>query len=189
MYFFWISLFFYLFIIARILRLIVKFVIGEPPYIPGELAPVLEGDAFILESIYTIISYIGLFFIYYAMEKNIVKKTHFMFSILVCVTCVVSIVDFITRDLLWLTMPFFIATVLGLPIIFIVLAIKSSGSVRKNAIFVVIGLVLFILGIAMDIPDAKAILGTWPSEFLLLAPPIFQIIALYFFRKGFQTRI
>jgi len=173
-----------LFIISRILRIIVRFYIGEPP--PGNS---LEGDAFILESIYTIVSYIGLFCVYYALEKTLVKKTHYLFSILVWITCVISIIDFIVRNLLWLTLPFFIATVLGLPLIFFYLAAKSSGAVRKNSLLVAIGIVLFILGIALDIPDGRPLFIALGDVFLAIVPPILQIIACILLYKGFQTKM
>lgn len=183
-YFFWISMFFFLFIIARILRLIVRFYIGEPP--PGEP---LTGTAFILESIYTIISFIGLSQVYYALESTIIKKTHYAFTILVWVTCAISIIDFITRSLLYITIPFFIATVLGLPLIFLGLAINSSGSVRKNALLVAFGVVLFVLSIAMDIPDGRVIFGTLPDLILATVPPGLAIISCVILRRGFQAKM
>ncbi|MHA1147866.1 MAG: hypothetical protein ACTSR8_06435 [Promethearchaeota archaeon] len=183
-FFFWISLFFFLFIVSRILRIIVKFYIGEPP-----VGKPLTGNAFILESIYTIVSYIGLFCVYFALEKTLVKKSHFFFSIVVWITCVISIIDFITRNLLWLTLPFFIATVLGLPVIFFYLAGKSSGEVRKNSLLVAVGVVMFIFGIAFDIPDGKPIFIIFGDVFLAVVPPILQILAIIILRKGFQTKM
>lgn len=183
-YFLWISFFFFLFILARILRLIVKFYFGEPA-VGGSL----EGEAFILESIYTVVSYIGLFFIYYAMESKTIKKTHYFFSILVWIVCAVSIVDFVTRNLLYITLPLFLLLVLALPIIFLILAIKSSGQVRTNAFYVFIGILLFILGIAMDIPDGKMVFYTLPIEILAIVPPTAQIISFFFLRKGFSTKM
>ncbi|TFG19069.1 MAG: hypothetical protein EU533_07110 [Promethearchaeota archaeon] len=183
-FFFWISLFFFLFILSRILRITVKFYIGEPP--AGEP---LTGDAFILESIYTIVSYIGLFCVYFALEKTLVKKSHFFFSIVVWVTCILSIIDFITRTLLWLTLPFFILTVLGLPVIFLYLAAKSSGEVRRNSLLVAIGVIMFIFGIAFDIPDGKPIFIVLGDVFLAIVPPILQILAVIILRKGFQTKM
>lgn len=184
-YFLWISFFFFLFILARILRLLVKFYFGEP-VIPGDP---LVGEAFILESIYTIVSYIGLFFIYYAMESKTIKKTHYFFSILVWVVTAVSIIDFVVRELLYITLPLFLLLVLALPTIFLILAIKSSGQVRTNALYVFIGILLFILGIAMDIPDGKMVFYTLPIEILAIVPPMAQIISFYFLRKGFSTKM
>lgn len=182
-YFLRISFFFFLFILAKMFRLIVRFYIGEPT--PGQP---LEGDAFILESVYTIVSYIGLFFVYYALEKDVVKKTHFFFSILVWVTCVVSIIDFITRSLLFVTVILFIATVFGLPLIFLGLAIKSSGVVRRNSIIVAIGVIILFLSIATDIPDGRVIF-MWPPLILAIVPPTLLIISCLFLRTGFKTKI
>jgi len=183
-FFFWISLFFFLFIIARCFRLVVRYYIGEPP-----VGQPLTGDAFILESIYTVISFLGLFSVYFALEKTLVKKSHFFFSIVVWITCIISIIDFITRNLLWLTLPFFVITVLGLPLIFLYLAAKSSGQVRKNSIIVAIGAVLFILGIAFDIPDGRPLFIILGEPVLEIVPPLLQIIACVMLWKGFQTKM
>ncbi|MHA1281710.1 MAG: hypothetical protein ACTSQP_04320 [Promethearchaeota archaeon] len=182
--FFWVGPFFFLFIIARIFRLLVRFYIGEPK--PGEP---LIGDAFILESIYTIVSYIGLFCIYFALEKTYIRKTKFFFSILVWIITILSIIDFITRNLLWITLPLFILTVLALPIIFFILAAKSSGQVRKNSIIVAIGIIFFILGIAFDIPEGRILFIGLGELFLATIPPIFQIIACILIWEGFRKRV
>ncbi len=183
-YFFWISLFFYLFVIARIIRLIVRFYIGEPP-----IGETLEGDAFVLESIYTILSYIGLFFVYFAIERTLFKKSHYFFSIVVWVTCVISIIDFVTRALFYLNILFFVITVAALPLIFIGLAIKSSGSVRTNAIYVAIGVLLFILAIALDIPDGRILFYPLGEIFLAIVPPVLMMVAIVIMRRGFQTKV
>ncbi len=189
-YFFWISLYFFLFTVARGLRLIVKFYIGEPAYILGSTqAPQLTGTAWVLESAYTIVSYIGLFFIYYAMESTVVKKTHYFFSIWVWVVTAISMIDFVTRALTAINVILFLVLVLGLPLIFLNLAIKSRGSVRRNAFLVFIGILFFILSVAFDIPDGKPIFGALPAEILAIVPPICAIVSCLFFRKGFSTEV
>lgn len=180
-FFLWISLYFYLFIIARIFRLIVRFYYGDPP-----LGGTIEGTAFVLESIYTVVSFAGLFMVYYALEKDVIKKTHYLFSIVVWITTIVSIIDFIRRDLLWLTMPFFLVTVLGVPLIYISLAVKSSGAVRKKAVLVFTGIALFILGVIFDIPDAQFLWVAIPPDILGILAPCCHIISCFFLRKGFQ---
>jgi len=188
-YFFWLSLYFFLFTIARSLRLIVKFYIGEPAWSAGQPAPELTGMAWILESAYTILSYIGLFFIYYAMESTFIKKTHYFFSIWVWVVTAISLIDFVTRTLTAINVILFLVLVMGLPVIFLNLAIKSSGSVRKNALIVFVGILLFILSVGMDIPDGKVLFGVLPAEVLAIVPPVCAITSCYFFRRGFKTEM
>ncbi len=183
-YFFWISMFFFLFVIARIIRLIVRFYIGEPP-----VGDPLTGDAFVLESIYTIVSYIGLFFVYFALERTLVKKSHYFFSIVVWICCVISIIDFITRAIFVLNVIFFVTTVACLPLIFIGLAIKSSGSVRTNAIYVAVGVLMFILAIALDIPDGRVLFYPLGEILLAIIPPALMTVAIVILRRGFQTKV
>jgi hypothetical protein len=190
-YFFWISLYFFLFTVARSFRLIVKFYIGEPVWNIGDPAPDLQGMIGLLETIYTILSYIGLFFIYYAMESTTVKKTHYFFSIWVWIVCIVSILDFIIDNIFLYTINliFFLVLVLGIPLIFLNLAIKSSGSVRRSALSVFIGILLFILSVAMDIPDGKPVFGALPPVIVSIAAPTCTILSCIFFRKGFTTEV
>ena len=183
-FYLWISLFFLFFIPARIFRIIVKFILGEPPV--GEP---LTGDALFFEIIYTCTSFTGLFFVYFAIERTIVKKTHFLFSIFVILTTIVSIIDFITRAIFFITMPFFIITILGLPIIFLNLARNSSGYIRKNAIIITLGILLFEFGIAFDIPDAQFLWEGFPDIFLAIAPPVMQIFAIIILRKRFLSAV
>lgn len=182
-YFLWLSMFFFLFIVAKILRIIVRFYIGEPP--PGDP---LTGDAFILESVYTIVSFMGLFFVYYALEKNTIKKTHYFFSTVVWITAIASIIDFITRSLLFITGVLFVITILGLPIIFIYLGLRSNGAVRRNSFIVAGGIIMVILSIAMDIPDARVIF-ILPELVLAIVPPALLIMGCILLRMGFQTKI
>jgi hypothetical protein len=175
-------LFFYLFIIARIFRLIVKFHYGDP-----DIGGTLEGEAFILESLYTIISYIGVFFLYFGFERSFLKKTHYFFSILTIIVTILSIIDFLTRSLTTITIILFIGLNLGIPLIYLYIAIKGSGNVRQKAIYVFIAYWCFAFSIAMDIPDGKVIFGFLPLEFLILFPPFIQIISFFFFRAGFRS--
>ena len=105
------------------------------------------------------------------------------------ITAILSIIDFITRNLLWLTLPFFVITVLGLPLIFSYLAIKSSGQVRKNSLLVVVGTLCFIFGIAFDIPDGRPVFIILGEPFLSIVAPILQIVACIILRKSFQTKM
>jgi len=179
---YYIGLFFFWFIAARICRLIAKFYIGYP-YGFFEF----EGNLFILALLYTLFSYIGLFFIYFFIERTILKKSRYFFSILVVVVTILSILNYIYPAAMVILTPLYIIVLFGLPIIFINLAIKSSGAVRKNALIVAIGIFLFELGIAFDIPEAASIWINVPGlpEFTKLASPVLQIIGCTLIWKGF----
>ncbi|MHA1147375.1 MAG: hypothetical protein ACTSR8_03950 [Promethearchaeota archaeon] len=181
-YFFYLSLFFILLIVARIFRLIVKFYIGEPP-----IGRPFEGEAFFFESLFLITMYIALFFIYFAIERNILKKTYFIFSILVCILCVIAIINLLFFNiLLYIAIVLFIVTIAGLPLIFFSLGIKTSGELRKSSFFVVLGAVLAEIGLAFDIPEGYVI---WNEMGVLsiikLLAPILQIAGFMLINKGF----
>ena len=67
------------------------------------------------------------------------------------------------------------------------LAIISEGSVRKNALYMMIGALLFLLGNASDVPSiAKLIAGIQglPEIAQITAPPL-QIIGAIMIQRGF----
>jgi hypothetical protein len=182
----YIGLFFYFFIAGRICRLIAKFVIG---YEYGFFE--FKGILLILAILYTLTTYIGLFFVYFFIEHGIVKKTHYIFSGLVIVATVLSIINYALPATMIILAPLYVVVLLGLPIIFINLAIKSSGSIRKNALLVAIGIILFEFGIAFDVPEAASIWINIPGmrEFTKFASPSLQIVGSIMIYKGFPKEI
>ena len=129
----------------------------------------------------------GLFFIFFGLERTILKRTHYIFSIVVWIFLLVSVIDLIIRKIFFITMVLFIFTIGGLPLIFLNLARNSSGSVRKTAIIATIGVLLFEVGIAFDIPDARILWVGIPDIFLAIAPASMQILSILFLRKGFHS--
>jgi hypothetical protein len=180
-----IGTFFYWFIGARICRLIAKFIIGYP-YGFFEFDDVL----LLLAILYTIFSYTGLFMIFLFLERTILKKTHYFFSIMVILTTVLSIVNYQIPIIAFLA-PLYVIVLLGMPLIFLNLARKSSGSVRRNALIVAIGIVFFVLGVAFDIPEAASIWATIPGmqDITKFASPILQIIGVIMMWKGFPREV
>ncbi len=179
---YYIAIFFYLFIAGRISRLIAKFVVGYP-YGFFEFTGVL----FTLAFLYTVTTYVGLFFIYLFIERQILKKSHYFFSILVIVVTILSLLNYMYPIIMFILAPLYILVLLGLPIIFIVLGIKSSGDVRKNAFIIAIGIVMFEVGIAFDVPEAASIWINVPGmrEITQFASPLLQIVGSILIWKGF----
>lgn len=183
-YFLFISLFFFIYILGRLTRLWVRFVIGEPP-----LGQSLEGDAFIIESISTIFGMLGLFFVFYAVEKTTIKKSHYIFSIITWITTILAIIDLIVRILTLLTFALFIAIGLAPSLIFFYLAAKSNGVVRRNSLFVSIGCLLFLFGVGFDIPEGKLVFSFMTLDLLSILAPICQITGCILLRIGFQKKL
>ncbi|MGV9172223.1 MAG: hypothetical protein ACOC44_15190 [Promethearchaeia archaeon] len=182
----YIGLFFYFFIAGRICRLIAKFVIG---YEYGFFE--FTGMLLVLAILYTISTYIGLFFVYFFIEHGIVKKTHYIFSALVLVATILSIVNYAFPATMIILAPLYVVVLLGLPFIFINLAIKSSGSIRKNALIVAIGIILFAFGIAFDVPEAASIWMNIPGmpEVIKFASPVLQIVGSLMIYRGFPKEV
>lgn len=178
----YISFFFFLFVASRISRLIAKFIVG---YEYGFFE--FTGILLTLAIIYTLTSYIGLFFVYFFIERSIIHKTHYFFSLLTIAVTILSIINYGYPATMIILTPLYIVVLLGLPLIFFNLAIKSSGSIRKNAITVAIGIILFVLGIAFDVPEAASIWITIHGmmEFTKFASPILQIIGSIMIYSGF----
>lgn len=192
--FIYIFLFFLLFVGARIARMISKFYIGEPPGDPM----LFSGPLVISQSVYNMMSYIGLFFLYYTLEKSILKKTHFVFCGLVIFCTVLSFINYMITDrglyeiFFYIIMIVYILILIGIPLVFLNLAIKSSGSVRTNSLLVTIGIVLFAFGVAFDIPEARILWQNLGEGFVFtihVAAPIMSFVGVVLIRKGFPREI
>jgi hypothetical protein len=182
----YIGLFFYFFIAGRICRLVAKFIIG---YEYGFFE--FTGILLILAILYTFSTYIGLFFVYFFIEHGIVKKTHYFFSGLVISATILSIINYLFTATMIVLAPIYVVVLLGLPLIFINLAVKSSGSIRKNALLVAVGIIFFVFGVAFDVPEAASI---WINisgmrQFTKFASPLLQIVGSLMIYKGFPKEI
>jgi len=184
--FVYIGIFFFWFIASRICRLIAKFVIG---YEYGFFE--FEGTLLMLAIGYTITSYIGVFFIYFFLERTILKKTHYLFSTLVIVVTFLSILNYAYPIIMVILTPLYIGVLLALPGVFLNLARKTSGSVRKNALIVAFGIILFVLGVAFDIPEAASIWMNVPGlqSITKFASPSLQIVGTLLMWKGFPRDV
>ena len=180
------GLFFYLFIAGRICRLIAKFIVG---YEYGFFQ--FEGTLLLLAIGYTLFTYIGLFCVYFFLERVILKKTHFIFSFLVIVATILSIINYFEPIVMFILTPIYIVVLVCMPLVFINLARKSRGSVRKRALIVAIGFILWVLGVAFDIPEAASIWITVPGlpEITKFASPILQIVGIILLGKGFPREV
>ena len=181
----WVGAFFFWFIAGRICRLIAKFVIG---YEYGFFA--FDGTLLVLAILYTITTYTGLFCIGFFFERNILKKTHYIYSGLVIAVTILSIINYEISVMVILT-PLYVIVLLGIPIVFLNLARKMSGNLRTKSIMVAIGVIIFVLGIAFDVPEASSIWIGIPGfqDFAKIGAPIFQIIGILLLNYGFPREI
>ncbi len=178
----YVGLFFFFFIVGRFCRLYSRFSVG---YEYGFFA--FSGVLLNLAIGYTISTYIGLFFIYFFIEREMIKKTHYLFSMLVVVLTVLSLFNYFIPEIMIILIPLYVVTLLSFPCIFINIAVKGTGLVRKKAIIITIGMIIFILGVMFDIPEGASIWITVPGlpEFTKFGAPICQLSGAILIRKGF----
>ncbi len=139
---------------------------------------------------YNVLSYTGVFILYFVLERFVIK-TKYLFSAMTLILLTLSIINyFFPQNQFPLQIPFFIAVVLGFPIIYLNVAIKSSGDVRRNALILAVGMVLFEFGMAFSIPNAQALLWSafMPALLYEFLGPILQIIGTIVIYRGFSRQ-
>ncbi len=185
-YFFWIALNFLGFLIATICRLILVFYIGKPP-----LNEPYTGAALIIEYILVISMSIGLFSVYFYLESDPIKNTHYIFSMLTIVTCILNLIALTQRVLLYIALFCMAITALLLPIIFLSLAKKSDGIVKKKAIIIALGFI-FLIGALMfdgtEISFYQPYFGEFSIFLVHFAAKIYLLISFSFLILGFQRK-
>jgi hypothetical protein len=183
--FIFMGLFFVLNIGVRIVRLIAKFIVGH------EYAQVShEGIQLILSIFYISFTYSAVFFYYIYLERDVLRKSHHFFSIMVIATFIITIINYIIpAAIVILIIPFLIA-ILGVPGCYLYVAWVSTGDVRRNAILMFIGLLLFIFGITFDAPTTSRIWVNVPflPEFSQLGAPSLMIIGALIYRYSFHLQ-
>lgn len=180
------ALFFSFFAISRVFRLISKFVIG---YQYGTTQ--FTGTLLILAILFNIVSYIGLFAYYLYLEKRVVKKTHYFLSICIIIVIIISIISYFVYVFIYLLIPFYLIVILSIPIIYTILAIRSEGKVRVSAIIIMIGMMLIIIGNALDAPGFAPFLARLPILTVIaqIAAPSLMIVGCLLIRKGFPREL
>jgi Na+-transporting NADH:ubiquinone oxidoreductase subunit NqrB len=119
-----------------------------------------------------IMSILSTILVISTIEKYIVTKTRFMITILAAVIILIGVIFlFIAeqspklRIINQVAAPVLGVFVLGL---YLMVIVKSTGDLRKRALFTLFGILVLLLGMFLDTESMMAILGSGPQ--LLLAP-------------------
>jgi len=185
-YFSWVTLVFVFFFINRLFRLILKYVIGKPP-----LTEPYVGAAYLTQiiSISTVI--LAYFSLYFYLEKTTVKKTHFIMSIITLIGGAVIIITLNIRTpevmILYTVSGFMMIS--GIPFMYLILSIKSSGKVRFNALIISIAFLFIGVGMVFDGATTYSIswfLGELPELLVAFTPPILFLIGWFLLIIGFR---
>ena len=180
--FVFIGLFFVLAIGGRIIRLIAKFIVG---HVYGDFS--FEGIQVILAFSFLMFTYLAVFFYYLYLERDILKKTHHFFSIIVLIDITLSILNYFIPELFVLLTIIFLILVLVVPGCYIYVAWISTGDIRRNALLMMIGLMLIIFGLTLDSPTTAGLYVKIPfmPEFAKFGAPSLQILGAILYRYTF----
>lgn len=182
-----IAIFVLLFFISRICNYINVYVVGYS----YESYLLDDPINFWLQIGYNIFSYIGLFILYFVIETYIVKSRYF-FSVCVVILSVIAISNYLLIiDIFIWQIPFFVIVLLGIPSIYIYLALKSRGQIRKNSLLTSLGMLLFEIGVALGIPNIQRLLTStiafpWIIEFIA---PILHIIGVFIIVRALTRKM
>ena len=148
---------------------------------------------FVLRILYYIFSWIGLTVLFFNIEKHIFKNNKFLLTIVSATEGVVSIINYYTFNLVtfWLSTALFFV-IMFIPLLFFNLARKTpKGKIRTACIVVGMGIVLFAVGVMIDLPEFSYfnyLMGmVSPEEIIRLVSPIIIICALIMLNLGFRT--
>ena len=171
---------------ARVFRLISKFIIG---YQYGDYQ--FEGELFVLQILYTLVSYFGLFFIYYYGEKEILTSSRHFFTILVVIVTIISILNYVFPILMVILTPLFILLMIVLPGVLIIGGSRVEGILRRKSYIVAFSILSIIFGIAFDIPEASIIWINVPGlpTICKILAPVLQILGTIGVRHGLTLEI
>lgn len=181
------SLEFLLFLIARILRIIFKFYIGQPVGITQSSL-----DISIMQILIGTLQNSAIFLIYLNLEKKEIKTTHFFFSIMSIVNMILIIIVVILSNIIAfiLLIISFIIIIAGLPLMYLYLAINSDGNVRKRALIITVGISLIVVSFAMDQTVSILIFGGLFAiiSTITIIIPIIQIAGFVIMILGFKKQ-
>ncbi|MHA1694166.1 MAG: hypothetical protein ACTSXT_08700 [Candidatus Helarchaeota archaeon] len=182
-----IALFFALFFIARICSFVNYYILGFKGdiYLFDDLF--VHPEWFWLQFGYNEFSYGGAFILYFVLERYVIKTKYF-FSVCTVIIAVLSSLNYlIIMDLTTIQVPFYLIVLLGLPSIYLYLAIKSSGNIRLNSSIICIGILIYEIGMALSIPEAQMLLWSnfMPCLVYEICGPLFQIIGGIIMINGF----
>lgn len=179
-----IMIFFLLFLLARICVFVNVYLFNYS----GEITHLIDYPQwFWMQVGYTLFSYIGLFAIFFVLEREVIN-TKYTFCALIVINAVLSIINYmIGIDITLVVVPFYLTVLIGMIVIYFYIARKSEGKIRKSSYLIAFAIFLFEVGLALSLPEARSplsALGFPPWSFAIFGP-VLQIIGLLAILKGF----
>jgi len=159
--------------------------------------PALVGTELYIRILYYIFTWISIAIFYYSTEKYVFQgKTKFIFMYSSIGEGIVSIALYFTTGNLQLIIQ--ILAVIGFffcgvaPIIlYLNMALKSTGIIRQSASLAAMGLVFFVTGVMAELPEGQNVVYLVTKEFLdawliALVSPICMIVGLFLMLLGYR---
>jgi hypothetical protein len=161
------------------------------------LGPKIEGIELILRISYYVLAWFSLTIFYYNTEKYVFqKKTKFIFMFSAIGEGCVSIALYFTSGIVQIifqvfaVIGFFLCGVAPI-VLYLLMALKSTGILRQSAFFAASGLIFLVLAIMAELPEsmfvAYLVTGQLLDAWLVaLVSPISMMIGLVFLLIGYK---
>ncbi|MHA1294187.1 MAG: hypothetical protein ACTSQJ_16160, partial [Promethearchaeota archaeon] len=181
--------------IARLIENIRRYSIGDyndifEAWIQGTQ---ITGLNFWLRFLYYFIAWIGITIMFFNIERHIFKKNKYFLTIVSAVEGTVSIINYFIFNIItfWMASLLFFV-VMFMPLLFLNLARKTpSGPIRNACVFIAIGIMLFAIGVMIDLPEMAYFLyinnQPRPEQLIRIIAPIIIICGIIMLSIGFKT--
>nr|MDO8113861.1 hypothetical protein [Candidatus Sigynarchaeota archaeon] len=161
---------------------------GLPSFVAGNRVGLIQ----VLWQWHMGLIFTGIGFLMFATEYLMFKKTHYLLTVIAFVTApLILIFPYDLAHKVYFVM--YIAPVLWL-LVYIMVAKNTAGSLRKNAVMLIVGVLIFILGVFLNSDtvrgwlfgesglqniDLSAIFSVWISPVVLIIGLTVTIMAIY----------
>lgn len=189
------------FAIARAIENFRKFYMADHQINIGRwwagIGPALVGTELVLRVLYYIFTWTAIAIFYHSTEKYVFQnKTKFLFMYSAIAEGIVSIALYFTTGsiqhfvLVFAVIGFFFCGVAPI-ILYLLMAIKSTGIIRSSAFFATIGLTFFVVGVMAELPESHIVVYLVTGVFLdawlvALVAPICMIVGLTLMLIGYR---
>ncbi len=153
--------------------------IGNVP----QISP-LTGMVLLFEDLFLACSWGGFIMLFFALEKNYSSKTRYFFTYLTCVNLMLTLYENGTGQITAAFLITFMASMAGMCLIFVFMAVSSTGKIRRHSINLIFGHLLLAFAFAFNVPVGQLVLAFIPSDTLIILSPILHVFGLIFYYRG-----
>ncbi len=130
----------------------------------------------------------GIIFLLYAIERNIYTRTKFLFTILaiIYIILLLTVLNLGWGENVENTLQTIFIAIIGpfIPLIYIYVAYKSSGEIRRNSLLIAFGIVIFIAG---QTAHGRTFFAITHPVYLIVSPILMLIGGILFLSGLIKT--